>query len=113
MVFASWELRSVVSLLEVARPLVVGDGVLLPELLESPEAQGARIACAAGLVLRAVARPCEVERCIETQSLPDDLGLGHLDDGRPDDDIRLGARAQLDDAVEGIVERGTAVGVAG
>src|ERR671912_2769221 len=91
----------------------VSDGVYGPRLGEGAQPQGARVAAPARALLRLVARPRESQRRAEREAAADDLGLAEVDDGRPDLDARRGLRADIDGALESLVELGPAVGVAG
>src|SRR5919205_1616604 len=93
--------------------LRVSHGVADARLAEGPQAQRARVARPARERLGAVARPRQFERRAEFQPPPDDLRLAQAYDGRPDPDAGLGACAHVNGALEGFVELGAAVGVAG
>src|SRR5918993_4134132 len=91
----------------------VSDGVGDPRLGEGAQPQGARIAAPARALLGLIARPRELKGRAEREAAADDLGLAEADDGRPDLDARRGLRADIDGALESLVELGAAVGVAG
>src|SRR5882724_5829057 len=86
--------------------------ILDPSCLESPQAQHATIANAAGFALFSVTRPGQFQGRTEFEAATDDLCLAKCDERSRDHDASF-FRADADDLIESVVVLRATVGVAG